>query len=160
MTKIQLFHGSSVPVFHPRLFKQYRHDFGDGFYLTTDYQQAKKWAQHKAKDNATFYVSCYTIDKRNLNYLKIKQFKTPNENWLNFIVQCRKFNYEPNNDLIIGPVMDGQYSWLTLELYLQHKLSFSEAIDGLKVYHLTDQWAFKTERALSFLNLKQVIKYG
>lgn len=40
-----LFHGSNVEVKVPQIIKSKRLlDFGTGFYLTSDFEQAKKWA--------------------------------------------------------------------------------------------------------------------
>lgn len=160
MANINLYHGSNVPVLHPQLRKQYRHDFGNAFYVTTDYQQAENWARRKANYSSSFYVSCYTIDKKSLKYLKWLNFDSPNKDWLNLVVKCRQENYEPKFDLISGPVMDGRQSWTILNTYRENNMSFEEAIENLKVYNLTDQWAFKTKKALSFLKLTGVIKDG
>ena len=40
-----LYHGSNVEVNEPKIIKSKRLlDFGTGFYLTSDFEQAKKWA--------------------------------------------------------------------------------------------------------------------
>ena len=40
-----VFHGSNLEVKNPRLIPSKRLlDFGAGFYLTSDFEQAKKWA--------------------------------------------------------------------------------------------------------------------
>lgn len=57
-----LYHGSNVEVRSPRLLEGQRPlDFGNGFYTTTDFQQASTWAQRtarllpqKLKDQAAF----------------------------------------------------------------------------------------------------------
>lgn len=160
MTKIVLYHGSNVPVLYPMLRKQNRHDFGNGFYLTTDYIQAKNWAKRKANYSSSFYVNCYTIDKTNIHYLKYLRFKQPSKDWLNLVILCRKDNYEPKFDLISGPVMDGHHSWIVLDLYRKNKLSFKETIKELEIYNLTDQFVFKTKKSLSYLRLLGVLKNG
>lgn len=40
-----LYHGSNTEVKNPQILRSRRLlDFGAGFYLTSDYEQAKKWA--------------------------------------------------------------------------------------------------------------------
>ena len=40
-----LYHGSNIEVKHPQIIRSRKLlDFGAGFYLTSDYGQAKKWA--------------------------------------------------------------------------------------------------------------------
>ena len=42
---MKLYHGSNVTVKNPKIIESDRAlDFGTGFYLTTDFEQAKKWA--------------------------------------------------------------------------------------------------------------------
>ncbi|MBQ7184417.1 MAG: DUF3990 domain-containing protein [Clostridia bacterium] len=43
-----LYHGSNVAVKEPHLIKAQRNlDFGNGFYTTSDFQQAESWAKRK-----------------------------------------------------------------------------------------------------------------
>ena len=42
---MRLYHGSNVIVENPKIIESDRAlDFGKGFYLTTDFEQAKKWS--------------------------------------------------------------------------------------------------------------------
>ena len=48
---MKLYHGSIVPVHEPKILNPDRTlDFGKGFYTTTDFEQAKKWAQNKKRN--------------------------------------------------------------------------------------------------------------
>ena len=84
-------------------------DFGQGFYLTTNYEQAKKRAKNRTeflKGQLTIkykylhipedempreVVKVYKIDTTNLNQLSLLTFSRYNEEWLNFVVHKRKF---------------------------------------------------------------------
>ena len=47
---MKLYHGSTVAVKHPNFQKGRKAtDFGKGFYTTTNFEQAKKWALLKQK---------------------------------------------------------------------------------------------------------------
>ena len=70
-----LYHGSYTEVREPRLLKNQRElDFGKGFYTTSDFGQATKWAQRTAlrlhKKDA--FVSVYEVDEKQLAELKIQ----------------------------------------------------------------------------------------
>jgi len=46
---MRLYHGSNVEVIKPKIIENNRAlDFGKGFYLTTDLEQAKRWAKLKS----------------------------------------------------------------------------------------------------------------
>ncbi|MBO4321156.1 MAG: DUF3990 domain-containing protein [Treponema sp.] len=50
-----LYHGSNVTVEAPRLLKVQRSlDFGKGFYTTSDFVQAKKWALRSNRKSLVF----------------------------------------------------------------------------------------------------------
>lgn len=45
-----LYHGSNVKVKSPQLLKNQRElDFGNGFYTTSDFDQASRWAKRTAQ---------------------------------------------------------------------------------------------------------------
>lgn len=47
---MKLYHGSNVEIRNPKILESDRKlDFGTGFYLTTSYEQAEKWAVLTAK---------------------------------------------------------------------------------------------------------------
>lgn len=158
MNKVRLYHGSNVPVYAPEIRITYPHDFGNAFYVTSDFEQAKKWAWHKAKYSGKPYVSCYTIDENVLKYIRTIRFRQLSKKWLDLVVKCRQDDYQPTEELVIGPVMDGRKSWISLKLYSQHKLTYEETIDRLNTHVLKDQWAFTEIHALRFLNFCEVIE--
>ncbi len=159
MTKIVLYHGSNMPVLIPEVRSKGFHDFGKALYLTTSVKQAKRWAFHKAKKSTKAYVSCYTISSKDINNLQILEYKKPDKAWLNLIIKCRQKGFEPKSDIIIGPVMDGRRSWVTLSVYENNEISINTAIQDLKPYILKDQWAFKNKTALSYLKFEKVMEY-
>lgn len=62
---MKLYHGSTLTVKHPSLrFGRANTDFGKGFYTTTDYDQAVRWAQIRQKraGSVNAVVSVYEID--------------------------------------------------------------------------------------------------
>lgn len=63
--KMKLYHGSDVIVDKPKIIAANRPlDFGGGFYLTTNKEQAQKWASRVAMRNGSDigYVSCFEFE--------------------------------------------------------------------------------------------------
>ena len=88
-----LYHGSNVEVQEPKLLKVQRElDFGKGFYTTSDYEQAAKWAKRTALRlrQKIGYVSVYEIDDEALRKLNILRFGKPDIEWLRFVARNRK----------------------------------------------------------------------
>lgn len=149
-----LYHGSNVEVREPKIIIGSRKlDFGTGFYTTTDYEQAKKWAIRKSErlELGKPIVSYYELSEKRINKLTIKTFKKPDSKWLAFITQNRIQNIEKNNyDIIIGPVADDQ-TMSTLAFYFSGIYDDNETIKRLKTKVLKDQIVYKTQISLQFL---------
>lgn len=110
--KTTLYHGTSqkidkIDVSFGRGYK----DFGKGFYLTTDKEQAIGMMNSKYRKEVRRGVKgvskhLYKVEfnKDILKTLNVKVFEQANEEWLDFILMCRKSPETPHNyDLVIGP---------------------------------------------------------
>ncbi|MCI1289992.1 MAG: DUF3990 domain-containing protein [Lactobacillus sp.] len=158
---MKLYHGSDMAVMMPDLSRcRQRHDFGKAFYLTKSFQQAFKWAKHRARLNqhsALPIVSCFEVDLSLFNDLKVKRFASPSPNWLEYVINNRNSCFETSNyDLVIGPMIDGRYSWEILRSYQKNQLSFDEAVQALRVNCFSDQRAFKSNLALKTLKFSSI----
>ena len=68
---MKLYHGSNIEVKNPQILESDRKlDFGTGFYLTTSYEQAEKWALLTAKRRgegqpiiSLFFTGVYTEEE-------------------------------------------------------------------------------------------------
>ena len=129
-------------------------DFGVGFYTTTSYEQAERWARIKMrrKNLDTGYVSVYEFDyERAMNDLVIKQFESADEEWLTFVVNNRKG--APTNDLAdmhIGPVADDNV-YQSIRLFETGAYDAEYTVKRLKTEVLHDQWALHTDKILKYL---------
>jgi hypothetical protein len=152
---MKLYHGSNVEVKEPRLIPSKRLlDFGMGFYLTSDYQQAKKWAIRTANNRNTGepIVSVFEVDLKELEQLNILTFTEANKEWLRYISANRTGKIvEENYDLVIGPVANDQVI-RTVNDYIIGYLPEAIAIELLLPQKLKDQYAFRTEKAIAVLN--------
>ncbi|MBQ9037088.1 MAG: DUF3990 domain-containing protein [Erysipelotrichaceae bacterium] len=156
-----LYHGSNIKVENPRLLKVQRElDFGKGFYTTSDFEQASKWAKRTAarlRQNKG-YVSVYEIEDDALASLQMLVFDKPDVNWLRFVVANRKGEVIENNwDIIIGPVANDQTAPV-IDLFLDGMYDEDETIKRLLPQKLKDQYTFKTEKSIALLQYKEGIE--
>ena len=130
-------------------------DFGNGFYTTTNLEQAKKWAVIKQKrDNSEkaiisrYEFHDYLLLKSDLKFL---DFDSPSEEWLEFILKNRlDKEFYHGYDLIKGPVANDRV-YACLNAYENNFMDFAGVIRELKTYLLADQISFNSEKALGYL---------
>ena len=149
-----IFHGSDIAVPEPRIISANRLlDFGEGFYTTSSYEQAQRWANRVSlrKKTGKQIISVYdfTLDKA-IKDLKIKRFDSPDPEWLGFVTACRSgrdTDYE--YDMALGPVANDNV-YATIQLYETGLLSEAETIIRLKVERIYDQILFHTDLSLNY----------
>ncbi len=151
---MKLYHGSNVAVRKPSLrYGRDETDFGNGFYTTTNKEQAEHWTSIKidrAKSGRRI-VSVFEIDDSILSdpELKIREFHGPDEAWLNFVVDSRH-GLKHDYDLVFGPVANDTV-FTVVNLYESGILDAKTAVARLKVYKTYDQLSFHTERVINAL---------
>ena len=82
---MRLYHGSNVEVSKPRLMPCVRAlDFGRAFYLTSDFEQASRWARTSVlrRGDGRPIVSVYEFDETAVSVLRMLRFEEPNAAWL------------------------------------------------------------------------------
>lgn len=151
---IKLYHGSIVAVKKPSLRQgRLNADFGKGFYTSSNYEQAVRWAHIKQEREQAkrAVVSVYEIDEALLNNpdLNIRRFTGADEPWLYFVTDCRKSRGH-DYDLVQGPVADDKV-FTTVNLFESGVLSAEAAILQLKAYKTYDQLSFHTARVIGAL---------
>ena len=88
---MKLYHGSNLAVESPRIIHSNRTlDFGCGFYLTSDYEQAAKWAKLTTLRRSTGSptITVFEVDD-SFQGLSILKFDAANADWLQFITANR-----------------------------------------------------------------------
>lgn len=157
---MRLYHGSNVTVANPRLVDSGRTlDFGGGFYLTSDIDQAVRWARAVAfrRADGRPVVNQYIIDDDSFLSLDRLEFNTPSSEWLGFVVANRKrLSIDHGYDVISGPVADDTTSMI-INLYIDGLIDEESAIRRLLPQRLSNQFAFKTERALDMLYFEKEV---
>lgn len=157
---MKLYHGSNVEVREPKILKSNRAlDFGTAFYMTSDYEQAKKWAKLTTdrKKTGAPTINEYEFDTVNAKPLNVIRYESADKEWLRFVSACRSEQKSGDEyDIIIGPVADDR-TFDVISLYLIGVYDEDEAIRRLLPFKLKDQYAFKSEKALELLTFKRGI---
>ena len=150
-----LYHGSNVVVENPRLIEQTRGlDFGSGFYLTTNEEQAARFSGiiFNRRKSGSAAVNVYEFDigaaERTLNILK---FQNADGEWLRFVAANRRKIYKGQNyDIVIGAVANDTVM-PTIQAYLSGFLTEEATLLTFKTSRLVDQICLKSEKALALL---------
>ncbi len=148
MSKDTVFHGSNVEVSQPRILQNgFYKDFGYGFYCTKIEKQAVRWALTRNGDSI---VNEYSYEE-NKN-LKIKSFLEMTDEWLDFVVACRR-GKEHEYDIVEGPMADDQI-WNYVEDFVDGSISREAFWTLVKFNHPTHQIVFCTQEALETLSFE------
>lgn len=157
---MKLYHGSNVAVKNPRIIVSDRKlDFGTGFYLTSDYEQAKRWAELTTarRKNGKETITVFEFDKAVLEKLNALIFEEANADWLRYAANNRNNeNAADNYDIVVGPVANDRTAPV-IAAYFSGIYDEAETIKRLLPQKLKDQYAFKTTNALNYLELCEVI---
>lgn len=154
-----LFHGSNVEVLRPSLGHARRPlDFGKGFYLTSDFDQAARWAQLRAERTGAGspVVTSYNVDASKYADLDVREFPAADVEWLRYVASNRRGASCDDWDVVSGPVANDRTIWV-INGYMQGRFDEDIALRLLLPQNLTDQYAFKTKAAIGCLALKEVI---
>ena len=150
-----LYHGSKEIVQYPEIRKaRFQKDFYFGFYCTQYEEQARRWASRYGKDG---YLNKYEYQAdETLNYLI---FPEMTEEWLDFIVACRRG--KPHKyDIVEGPMADDTiYNYV--QNYMDGKISRAAFWELAKFKYPTHQISFHTISALDTLKyIGSEVVYG
>ncbi len=131
-------------------------DFGKGFYLSPDYEQALKMAHIKMEQQqqGSPLVMEFEIDETEMQALRLLSFNDYNEQWAEFILANRNNSTgKPvhDYDIVIGPIADDRVG-LQLWKYESQLIDLPTLVNKLKYMKgMTIQYFFGTERALALL---------
>lgn len=158
---MKLYHGSTVTVKKPNIQRGRKTtDFGKGFYTTSDFEQAKKWAilKQNREQSKKAVVSVYEVpDNISDMELSVLRFNGATKEWLEFVVDNRRGKGNNTYDLIMGPVANDQL-YATIRLYEQGVITANAAIEMLKTHRLFDQLSFHTADVIPLLKFTEAIE--
>ena len=115
----------------------------------------KNQSRERAGTGNTF-VSVYEVDDNYLKQLSILRFRFANVKWLKLISAYRQGKQPVKGyDIIIGPVSNDT-TMQVINLYMSGMYSETEALIRLLPQKLTDQYVFKTKKAIGALMFSEV----
>lgn len=157
---MRLYHSSNVVVKAPDTLHSRNYlDFGRGFYLTTIYQQAVRYAQRFKRRRQQAFLNIYEFSMSDVSKWRIMRFDSYDEAWLDFVAQCREGNDIGDYDMVIGGIANDRVI-LTLDRYFAHEISQEEAIGLLRFEKPNIQYCIRSERmlreCLTFINSEQL----
>lgn len=156
---INLYHGSNVCIDKIELKRSRKgKDFGCGFYLNPDKQQAMDMAvrttQRMMKGEPI--VNAYSFDENLLkaeSSLNIKIFTEYSVEWAEFVLMNRKnLSDTPAHpfDIVVGPIANDTVG-LQMRRFMQGYISIERMIEELRFNDPAIQYFFGTEKAVSLL---------
>ncbi|WP_439256762.1 DUF3990 domain-containing protein [Lonepinella sp. BR2271] len=155
---MKLYHGSNLAIQNPEIITSSRTlDFGAGFYVTSSFSQAKRWSEIvvKRRREGIATVSIYEFDEKAFAELAVLKFEQADEYWLDFVVANRKQQpIAEKYDLVIGAVANDA-TLPVIDDYMDGRYTKAEAVARLLPQNLTDQYAFLTAKALSYLQFER-----
>ena len=155
-----LYHGSNMIVEKPIASKgKLSVDFGQAFYVTSDYDQAKRWANQVKlrRSSGTAYISEYEVDDKAFEMLHVLRFEKANTKWLRFVADNRRCIYNGEKyDVVFGPVANDN-TMPVVNMYINGFIDEEYAIKKLLPQKLKDQYAFKSDTAVDLLKFRRAI---
>lgn len=133
-------------------------DFGKGFYLNPDYEQAFLWAESRVKalQEGSPTVTSYEFDLNSAleEGLSVKIFEGYTEEWAEFVVGNRRNSSDKSShsyDIVIGPIANDNVG-RQIQLYMQGYWSIAQLIEKIKyTAKKSIQYFFGSDKALTFL---------
>ena len=149
-----VYHGSYLEITKPDLKHSRQNvDFGRGFYTTPLYEQAEKWCGKFKRQGKNDIISCYEFDESLYDVLKVLKFDTYSEEWLDFIMNCRRGKDTTDYDIVIGGVSNDKV-FNTVELFFDGLINKTKAIKRLRYEKPNLQICFRSEKALEQLHFE------
>lgn len=153
-----LFHGSTVKIERIDLAKSKQDkDFGKGFYLSDNEEQAMKMARIKSRlFGSQPVVSSFLFDEENLisGDLRILRFDRYSKEWANFIFSNRKSSqtgFKHDYDVVIGPIANDKIG-VQIRLFEDDEIDLNTFLERIKfIKGITYQYFFGTEKAINTL---------
>ncbi len=152
-----LYHGTNIDFNRIDLSRSKPNkDFGKGFYLSADYEQANTMAEIKVSqlESGRPIVQSYVMPDEAWKGLRVLRFEEYSEDWAKFILLNRNNSSDApahDYDVVIGPIANDRVG-LQLWKYENHAIDLCTLVNNLKYMKgITIQYFFGTERAISRL---------
>lgn len=144
---MKLYHSSTVSVNRPDTIHSREFlDFGKGFYLTSLYDQAVKYAQRFIRRNREAWLNAYEFECE-LSEWKVLRFDSYDKEWLKFVANCRAGKDYTDYDIVIGGIANDRVIQ-TLDRYFEGEISENETLGLLKYERPNIQYCIRSQQML------------
>ncbi|MBQ8846861.1 MAG: DUF3990 domain-containing protein [Lachnospiraceae bacterium] len=143
-----LYHGSYTEVVKPDVTHSRRNvDFGPGFYTTPLREQAEKLCKRFTDKGQGAVVSVYRFSEDKLAEYKVLKFDSYSDEWLDFVLKCRRGTDTSDYDVVMGGVANDKV-FNTVELFFEGLIDKTEAIKRLRYEKPNMQIAFRSQKII------------
>lgn len=136
-------------------------DFGQGYYLTSSYNQAYSWAKNKGNNSRRCWIYQYELKAlpKETSVLELYEYNT---SWLEVVASCRIKGTVYDYDIICDRMADNHIPTLSNAIR-NFSNGFLSAEDTLKIVKFEkpkkrDQFCFKTYSAVNLLERISIIE--
>lgn len=144
---MKLYHSSTVSVNRPDTEHSREYlDFGKGFYLTSLYDQAVKYAQRFIRRNRDAWLNAYEFECE-FSEWKVLRFDSYDKEWLQFVANCRAGKDNTDYDIVIGGIANDRVIQ-TLDRFFEGEISEDETLGLLKYEKPNIQYCIRSQQML------------
>ena len=154
-----LYHGSNVEIGEIDLsLSKVGKDFGCGFYLSADKEQARELAERKTEQLGVGIptLNVYELGMECMNDpdLRILEFQSYSKEWTEFVLMNRRNRTRiqaHGYDIVIGPIADDTVGY-QIRRYVSGLIDMDKFMEELKYMKgRTMQYFFGTEKSIRYL---------
>lgn len=144
---MRVYHASYTKIENPDIGHSRQHlDFGPGFYVTTLEQQAIDYGQRFIRRGREAWINVYELTEDFSNW-EVLSFDTYNEEWLDFVSECRAGRTQGEWDIVRGGIANDKV-FRTLDLYFAGDISKHDALRRLVYEKPNYQLCFRTQQVI------------
>ena len=145
---MKLYHSSNIIVENPDIHHSRKYlDFGRGFYLTSLYDQAVRYAQRFKRRGQQAWLNIYELAEDVSCQWCVRKFDTYDKDWLDFVAQCRDGKDVGEYDMVIGGIANDRVI-ITLDRYFSGEINQEEALGLLRFEKPNIQYCIRSEQML------------
>ena len=144
-----LYHGSYLSVKKPDIsYSSDNVDFGRGFYTTPIIEQAVSWAARFKRRRGQSVISAYELNDAAMRKdASVLEFDAYSEEWLDFVISCRRGGNIGTFDVVIGGVANDKV-FDTIEAFFNGFYNKTQAIQRLKYEKPNLQYCFRSQSVI------------
>ena len=145
---MEVYHASIEVVEHPDTgYSRAFLDFGPGFYITTLQEQAVKYAARFTNRGKEAFLNTYELAD-DLTQWNVLEFERYNDDWLDFVTECRQGRVVGDYDIVIGGIANDKV-FRTVDLYFAGDISKEECLRRLIFEEPNNQICIRSQKALN-----------